>query len=1117
MLPVRPGRAESPNGAAPERWLSVRSAAVPGRLRLAVGGLQREPECQAEVLSRLGALPGVRSVSASSLTGNVLLQFDPATWSTGELLGACGAALDLPVQDEPPVPASAVAVTVRKAPRPGRARLAVPGLRRRPERERPLERRLLRVTGVLLARASSWTGNVLVEYDPALCALPEIESACLDLGSALHDNQARPYPVAAPTPDGHAQPTASDAVPAVPWHALDVAEVVARLEVDPERGLTAAGAAERLRRHGPNRMPEPSQPSLARLVVDQLVNAPTALLGTGMIVSVLTGGLLEAGLIALVLGTNAAVGAATERTGHRAIAALRRSAATPVRVRRDGQELVLESDQLVPGDTIQLVPGDAVPADARVVEANRLSIEESALTGESRAVDKLPIPVDPRLALADRRSMIHRGTTVVGGRGRALVVATGANTVIGQLHLLAAEAEAPPTPMERDLARLGKWLAYGASGICAGILGLGVLRSVPLLYSLEVAVSLGVAAIPEGLPALATSVLALASGRMRRKGTLIRSLGAAEALGSVTVVCADKTGTLTENRMAAQELYSAGRVLRISGAALQPVGAFEQDGCRIAPLDDPAAAAGLLVGVLCSDAELESGSNGELVIDGSATEGALQVAAVKAGLDTANLRERYPRLDLRDRTDGRRHMVTVHCLDDELVSLLKGSPEEVLDLCDSELGPNGVTQLTELARLEIGQVNAGMAGRAMRVLGLARRTLPDGYAPDELARGYTFLGLIGLVDPIRPAVPGAIRALHEAGIRTVMITGDQALTAVAVARELGLSRRGSLNVLEAGDLDRLDREALRGLVRDVGIFARVAPEMKLAVVRAFQANGKVVAMTGDGVNDGPALRAADVGVGMGERGSELARELADVVLSTDDFTQMVDAVEEGRLVRANVRRVLHYMLSTNASEVWVVAAAVAAGLPSPLTPLQLLWLNLVTDLAPGLGLAVEPREPDLMQRPPREADEPLIPRPLLKRIVVESGLIAGGAMAAYGLGIVRHGFGPVAQTMAFASLLGAQLLHIPLARAGEGPATIGKRPANRWLTIGTALSAGCQLIALFVPPVRAALGGAALGPIDLVLAALGAVVPIAIIELQRRWRHHQLTATPKLQALAAPA
>jgi Ca2+-transporting ATPase len=345
-----------------------------------------------------------------------------------------------------------------------------------------------------------------------------------------------------------------------------------------------------------------------------------------------------------------------------------------------------------------------------------------------------------------------------------------------------------------------------------------------------------------------------------------------------------------------------------------------------------------------------------------------------------------------------------------------------------------------------------------------------------------------------------------------MITGDQALTATAVARELGLSRRGALHVLEAGDLAALSSDALRGLVRDLGIFARVPPEMKLAVVRALQANGDVVAMTGDGVNDGPALRAADVGVAMGERGTELARELADVVLSTDDFAQMVDAVEEGRLVRANVRRVLHYMLSTNASEVWVVAGAVAIGLPSPLTPLQLLWLNLVTDLTPGLGLAVEPREPDVMLQPPRDPKEPILPRPLYRRMLVESGAIAAGALAAYGVGIARHGLGPASQTMAFASLIGAQLLHVPLARAGVGPATRSRRARNNTLRIGMAISAALQLVALFFPPVRAVLGGAALGLADLAIAACGAGLPIAAIEAQRLYTARADKALPEPNA-----
>jgi len=613
---------------------------------------------------------------------------------------------------------------------------------------------------------------------------------------------------------------------------------------------------------------------------------------------------------------------------------------------------------------------------------------------------------------------------------------------------------------------------------------------------MEVAVSLGVAAIPEGLTALATSVLALASRRMKRRGTLIRTLNAAEALGSVTVVCADKTGTLTENRMAAREIYVGGRRLLIGGSALSPEGSFTNGGDHLAS-DDPILREALIVGVLCSDAELEVGPSGELVIDGSATEGALQIAAVKAGLPSSKLRAEHPQLDLRDRADGRRHMVTVHERDGELQALMKGSPEEVLELCDSVWLDGGIVPIDDDVRNEIVTVNADMAGRAMRVLGLARRRLDPGYAPDDLGRGLTFLGLIGLVDPIRPAAPGAIKALHAAGIRTVMITGDQALTATAVAQELGLARDGSLHVLEAGDLSGLGGDALHGLVRDVVVFARVPPEMKLEVVRALQANGNVVAMTGDGVNDGPALRAADVGVAMGQRGTELARELSDVVLSTDDFTLMVDAVEEGRLVRANVRRVLHYLLSTNLSEIWVVAGAVAVGLPTPLTPLQLLWLNLVTDIAPGLGLAVEPRDADLMQRPPRDPNEPIIPWPMLRRILMESGVIAGGALAAYGVGVMRHGIGPVAQTMAFASLLGAQLLHVLLARAGEGPMTSLSRGRNRTLLAGMTLSAGLQVAALFFPPLRMILGGAALPLTDLGIAVGGAVGPIVAIEIVR--------------------
>jgi Ca2+-transporting ATPase len=738
------------------------------------------------------------------------------------------------------------------------------------------------------------------------------------------------------------------------------------------------------------------------------------------------------------------------------------------------------------------------------------------LTGESRPVEKREEVVSADAPLADRRSMVFRGTTVVGGRASAVVVETGATTQIGALHILAAEAEAPPTPMERDLDTIGRGLAIGATAVCGAILGIGLLRGFPLLYGLEVAVSLGVAAIPEGLPTLATSVLAFASGRMRRKGTLIRTLGAAEALGSVTVVCADKTGTLTENRMAARELFTASGPVGITGPALSPTGGFELNGQAIDPHGHRAVRSSLWIGALCSDAEVEGLRDGEMILDGSATEGAILVAAIKGGLEPDPLRDAHPRIDLRDRSDGRRHMITVHRSELGLQAMLKGAPDEVLAMCSRVDLADGVAELDDTLMTRFADHNTQMATRAMRVLALAHRRLPSEYTEDDLGGGYTLSGLIGLVDPVRPAAPAAIRALHRAGIRTVMITGDQALTATAVARELGLSRRGQLNVLEAGDLSALDGQALRGLVRDVNIFARVAPEMKLAVVRAIQSNGEVAAMTGDGVNDAPALRAADVGVAMGQRGSELARGLADVVLSTDDFAQMVDAVEEGRLVRANVQRVLHYLLSTSASEVWVVAGAVALGLPSPLTPLQLLWLNLVTDLAPGLALALEPRDPELMEQPPRDPMEPIVPGPLLRRILAESAAIAGGALGVYALGIARHGLGPAAQTMAFASLLGSQLLHVGWARSGERPALSGSHGRrNPYLKGAMALSAALQAGALFLPPLRTALGGAPLALADLGIALAGAALPSIAIEISRFLGHRKPLALPAPADVAA--
>jgi len=996
---------------------------------------------------------------------------------------------------------------VKRRPTPDRLRVAVEGLRRRPDREAPVEAALVDIAGVREVSASALTGNVLIIFDAR--SLPE--ATLLAEGErALANRLDGALPIAKPATDAQTEP-ASPAVPGppngVPWHALPAPDVAAREGVDPQVGLARTAVAARRAHYGPNRLPEPPQPSLLKLFLSQFGNAPSALLAVGAVVSVATGGIVDALLIGSVLLANASIAAATERSGHRAISALRRTIAIRARVRRDGEETVVEASELVPGDVIRLLPGDPVPADARLTSEHRLQVEESALTGESVPVEKETGPVDERATLADRRSMVYRGATVVGGHGEAIVVATGPHTVIGSLRALAASAEAPPAPIERDLDSLGRALAVAATAVCGGVFGLALVRGFGLAPAAATSVSLGVAAIPEGLAAIATTVLALGSGRMRRKGTLIRTLSAAEALGSVTVVCADKTGTITENRMAARECAVDGYAVAIGGPALSVRGNFELDGHTVRPQQVSGLLEALRIGALCTDAEIERMEDEQAVVEGSATEGALLVAAAKAGLNPLLLSQEYPRIDRLDRGNGRRYMITVHRGPTGLVAYAKGSPDAILEICDRIARAEGYLPLDEARQARLIRRNEAMAGRGMRVLALASRDLPEDYTEESLGQGFTWRGLIGLADPIRPGVPRAIAALHRAGIRTVMITGDQAATATAVARELRLSRRGSLRVLEADEFASLPPEALRGLVKDVGIFARMPPELKLAVVRALQANGDIVAMTGDGVNDAPALRAADVGVAMGQRGTELARELADVVLSTDDFSLMVNAVEEGRLVRWNVRRVLHYLLATNASEVWAVMGSVAVGLPSPLTPLQLLWLNVISDLGPALGLATEPPPPDLMSQPPRDPREPALTPALQRRILGESLVISLGSLSTYGLGLLRHGTGPVAQTMAFASLCGAQLLHMPLARNGDRPA-VGRPLSNPVMALGLGFSALLLTGAVFLPPLRAALGGARLGLADVLISLAGSVLPIAGIQGARTLRAPRRSEKP---------
>lgn len=944
-------------------------------------------------------------------------------------------------------------VEVRHDAVPGRLRLRVPALRGDPARAAALEARLRALPGILSAAAQPLTGSVLLRHARG-------ESA-----AALRDVVARllAAPAEAPPSPGVA-PAAPP--PAEPWHALSAAALLA---ADPaasaSRGLSSAEAAARLARFGPNLLPRPAPRGLAALLVEQVTGLPVLLLGASALVSLATGGLAEAAVILAVIAANAGIAALTERQAERTILALDAEDPAPVPVLRDGAPQPLPPAGLVPGDLLLVEAGMLVPADARLIEARDLTVNESALTGESLPVAKraeAAVPADA--PLAERATMIFRGTAVTGGAGRALVVATGAATEIGRIQALLGALRPPPTPMQRELETLGRRLVGLNGAICLAVLALGLARGRGLLPALKSAISLAVAAVPEGLPAVATTTLAVGVRQMRREGVLVRRLGAIEALGAVQVVCLDKTGTLTRNVMTVVE-------------AQVPAGTLSFGGTPAA--EGPAAAEArrlFAMAALCSDAAPAPGGG----FSGSPTEVALLRAAEALGLDIAALRAAHPRRATLPRAEGRKRMATWHAAPGGgRLLAVKGDPVEVLALCDRRLAGEGTAPLSLADHAAIRAANDAMAGRALRVLGVA---FGEGEAEERLV----WCGLVGIADPLRADARTAIATLHAAGVRTVMITGDQSATAIAIAREAGLGRGPEITVLEAGQLDAARPEVLAALAPRADAFARVSPSQKLAVVRALQARGAVVAMTGDGVNDGPALRAADIGIALGAGGSAVAREAADIVLASDELEGILRALRLGRATTGNIRKVLRYLLSTNFSESLIMLGAAGTGMPEPLSPLQLLWLNLVSDVAPALALGLDPPTGEELTRPPRPRGAPLLGPAELAGIGREGAVMAGAALAAQGLA-----GGPAAGPVAFHALTLAQLLHALACRRGErGRAG----PPNPLLHAALAGGVALQALAQGLPPLRALLGLAPLGPGGALAAGLGALAALAVNE-----------------------
>ncbi len=862
----------------------------------------------------------------------------------------------------------------------GRARFKVEGLYRSKSLEKQLEWRLARLQDISLASANALTGNVLVCYNSGntpqtIAALIEgIVSECQSQPQPAPSVPVRVRSKAGAEPEDQAGVldrfrglfTYPAEQPAEPWHRLEAEAALAKWQTSRETGLSLQAVQRNRQKYGSNILPEAEPRSGWEIFLSQFNSLPVALLGAAAGLSIVTGGMVDAVLIMGVVVANAFIGYKTESESEKTIRSLQTLVRPAALVIREGRFGEIPSEEVTPGDLLVLRPGSYVAADARLLEASHLSVDESALTGESLPVTKNPQVLEQEnIPLGDRLNLVFMGTLVTGGEGLAVVVATGSYTEIGLIQSLIGEASSPETPLERQLGQLGDQLVLLCLGISGVVFVMGFAWGYGWLEMLRTSICLAAAAVPEGLPAAATTTLALGIRDMRKHHVLIRHLNAVETLGAVQTVCLDKTGTITRNQMSVLQIFTGMKTIRVAenGQFSGPEGLIEPFTCE--ELEQL-----LQISVLCNEIEIYQ-EGGDYVLRGTPTEGALVHLAILVGLDVTDLRARYPLLRVNHRSENRLFMGTLH--DDPpagKLSALKGSPLEVLAMCSWHLQDGRKLPLTEEDLQRIEAENEEMAGRALRVLGLAYALGPDESVFEELD-GLVWLGMVGMADPIREGVGEAIRAFHRAGIETVMITGDQSPTAQAIGQELDLSQGDPLEILDATHLAEIEPDVLRALVKRAQVFARVSPSHKLQIVQALQGAGKVVAMTGDGINDGPALKAADVGIAMGRTGTDIAREVADVVLEKDNLDTLIIAIRDGRTIYLNIRKSVHFFLATNLSEIMLTFTAIAVGLGSPLTAAQLLWINLISDIFPGLALAMEAPEPDILERPPRDPQRPI--------------------------------------------------------------------------------------------------------------------------------------------------
>jgi Ca2+-transporting ATPase len=929
-------------------------------------------------------------------------------------------------------------------------------------------------------------------------------------------------------------PTAPDlnttALATEAWHSNSVEAVEQKLRTRVSQGLSPEEAARRLAEAGPNELREAPRAPFWRLVLAQFTSFVVMILIVASVVSALLGEWVESIAIMAIVLLNAIIGVVQESRAEEALAALKKLAAPNAYVIRGGSRVTVPSRELVAGDVVVLEDGNYIPADVRLVESINLRIEEAALTGESVAVEKSAAArLEADIPLGDRKNTAFMGTLVTRGRGRGVVVATGMHTQMGLIAQMLQNVETEPTPLQNRLDELGKQLGTVALVICAAVFLVAVYRHTELSvvaqqglvpyfreYSAElaefflVAVSLAIAAVPEGLPAVVTITLALGMREMVRRHALVRRLASVETLGAASTICSDKTGTLTQNQMTVTRVWVDGLLFHVTGEGYDPRGEFRLEGKPAGLEQYPGVTSTLWAGALSSDAYLETAGEengaGTYRLVGDPTEGAIVVAAAKGGARKAHLEPAYPRVGEVPFDSERKRMSTIiHVvsprkddpspLDEDArhhghhyVIATKGAPDVVLEHCTHyQRLDDTAAPLTDEGRQRILAANEAMAQQALRVIGVAYRTVSEPPAdpnPDNVENDLIFLGLFGMIDPPRPEVPPAVATARRAGIRTIMITGDYPDTAEAIATSIGLLLPGR-TVLPGSDLEKMSDDGLVKALDTTDVFARVNPQHKVRIVEALRQRGEVVSMTGDGVNDAPALKRADIGVAMGITGTDVAKETADMVLTDDNFASIVAAVEQGRIIYANIRKFVFFLLSSNVAEIMIIFLATLAGLPSPLTAIQLLWLNLVTDGAPALALAMEKGDPDTMQHPPRPKTEPIVHGPMRVGILVQTVAQTGAVLGAFAMGLLWHlGATPLAagnpiaallrydwsgvdvqtaETMAFVTLSLAELIRAFTVRS-ERLSIFQIGPfSNRYLVGAVAISMALLLATVFIP------------------------------------------------------